>query len=524
MKKLQYLRKIAMLFSIIIMTVSCEDFLDRYPNSSVSGKDIYSNIETAESALIGLYNNLQSGSLTGRMTLLRGDLKGSDFFLLTGSGQYFTDEYNYQENITNHGESGYIWYKGYQTIKDCNNFLKGIKNLEGGADENTIDDMMAQAMTIKSIAYIELIKTFCYPPRMARMDEKYARGLPVIDSKKDNISAIEKGPERAPLNETFAHVEGLLEDAVEMVNPARSTGSFVSQPAIYGLLAEIYLYQEKWEDAASAAEDAASGGSIIDRDDYLTAIREDGNQESLLEIMYTPTDNLADRMPGYWINMTVNEDGRHFDGSRGYGDVGASDSFINLLKENPSDIRINLLYEDKLSTAPSDLDTSELVHGENGYSSRYYYKYIGCKGGSPFLHNTPIIRVPEVLLIAAEAYAEQDQDGLALDYLNQLYAKRTGSNLQNLTGQDLKDEIFKERRRELALEGHNIWDYLRKNRSFTRDDSHFTILSIDPTSESGRSAEYFHKVIAPIPRTEMDANPNLRGQQNPGYSAYQVSD
>lgn len=523
MKTLQYLQKV-MLFFLILSTIGCEDFLDRYPNSSVSEKDIYADIETAEAALIGLYNNLQSGNLTGRMTLLRGDLKGNDFFLLTGSGQYFTTEYNYEDNITNHGEAGYIWYKGYQTIKDCNVFLEGLKNLRGKPDENQLNDMIAQAKAIKAIAYMELIRTFTYPPRMAEVDQKYAQGIPIVRDKGENVNLIEKGARRAPLSEVYENLEDLLEDAADKIDPGRSTKYFVTQSVIYGILANVYLYQEKWNKAADAAVEAANGGSMIDRADFLTAIREDGNQEVLLEIMYTPTDNLADRMPGYWINMTTNEEGRHFEGSRGYGDVGASDAFINLLKENPNDIRAELLYEDKLSTAPSDVDPENLVHGENGYSSRYYYKYIGCKGGSPFLHNTPIIRIPEVLLVAAEAYSENDQDGPALNYLNQVYSKRTGTTLENLTGEDLKDAIFKERRRELALEGHNIFDHLRKNRSFTRDDSHFTELSIDPSTESGRNSNIFHKVVAPIPRTEMDANPRIRDQQNPGYSDYQGSD
>jgi hypothetical protein len=128
------------------------------------------------------------------------------------------------------------------------------------------------------------------------------------------------------------------------------------------------------------------------------------------------------------------------------------------------------------------------------------------------------------LLIAAEAYSETPgQETMALNYLNQVYSNRTGTTLTGLTGQSLRDAIFNERRRELALEGHSIWDYLRKNRSFTRDASHFTVVTIDPTTPAGRDAELFHKVVSPIPITEMDANPNIRDQQNPGYAPYQTT-
>ncbi len=70
-----------------------------------------------------------------------------------------------------------------------------------------------------------------------------------------------------------------------------------------------------------------------------------------------------------------------------------------------------------------------------------------------------------------------------------------------------------------AMTGSN--ETLRKNRSFVRDASHFTVVSIDPTTTAGRDADLFHKVVSPIPITEMDANPNIRDQQNPGYALYQ---
>jgi len=519
MKIYNIIRPVLFLF-LLSTLVSCEDFLERYPSTSVSGEDIFSDLSTAEAGLIGLYNDLQSGDLAGRSTLLRGDMKSCDFYLLSGSGQYFAWEYNYRDNVTNYGSAGVIWAQGYQTIKDCNNFLEGVSSLEG--DQERISDMAAQANTIKAIAYLELVKTFCYPPNLSKIDEKYSMGVPIVSNKQDNIDAIETGPTREPLSQVVAYIEELLNDALVGIDQSRQTGPFISKYAIYGILARVYLYQEKWQDAANAAIEASEGARMIDYDEYITTIRQDFNEECIFELMYTETDNLQDRMPGYIINQTVNDNNRNDASSKGYGEIGASDGFIALLKENPNDVRILLLHEDKLSTAPMDLE--ELIHGINGYSERYYYKHIGGKNGNVYLHNTPYIRLPEVLLIAAEAYSEiPGHDIESLSYLNQVYSKRTGTTLSDLVGDQLKEAIFDERRRELALEGHGIWDYLRKNKSFTRDPSHITVLTIDPTTDVGRNSEFFYKVVSPIPITEMDANPAMRDQQNPGYAPYQGS-
>ena len=518
--KPKYILIIISLLLVLFAFTSCEDFLERYPSTSVSGEDIFSSMETAEAGLIGLYNCLQSGDLTGRSTLIRGDMKSCDFMLLTGSGQYFGYEYSYRDNVTNYGSAGVIWAQGYQTIKDCNIFLDGISQVEG--DEIEINDMIAQAKTIKAIAYIELVRTFCYPPNFGAIDAKYAMGIPLVRDKQDNVEAIITGPGRAPLSDVMTYIEELLNEASDGIDPSRQPGAFISKPAIYGILARVLLYQEKWQEAATAAVTASAAGSVIDHDDYLTAIRQDFNDECLFELMYTETDNLADRMPGYVINQTVNANNRNDATSLGYGDIGATDAFLQLVKENPNDIRIQLLHEDKMSTAPPD--ETNLVHGVNGYSERYYYKHIGGKNGNVHLHNIPYIKIPEVLLIAAESFSEMPgHDSEALNYLNQVYSKRTGITLSDISGDELKDAIFNERRRELALEGHGIWDFLRKNRSFTRDASNITIVTIDPTTEAGRDDPNFYKVVSPIPITEMDANPNIRDQQNPGYTAYQGS-
>jgi hypothetical protein len=74
--------------------------------------------------------------------------------------------------------------------------------------------------------------------------------------------------------------------------------------------------------------------------------------------------------------------------------------------------------------------------------------------------------------------------------------------LAALTGQDLVDAIWKERRIELAFEGHRLWDLLRTGRNVTKGT---TTINYDD-----------YKLIAPIPQAEIDANPKLK-PQNPGY-------
>jgi hypothetical protein len=66
----------------------------------------------------------------------------------------------------------------------------------------------------------------------------------------------------------------------------------------------------------------------------------------------------------------------------------------------------------------------------------------------------------------------------------------------------LISEILKERRIELAFEGHRLWDLLRTNRDVVKSGG-ATILTTD------------FRLICNIPIAEIDVNRNIT--QNPGY-------
>jgi hypothetical protein len=69
------------------------------------------------------------------------------------------------------------------------------------------------------------------------------------------------------------------------------------------------------------------------------------------------------------------------------------------------------------------------------------------------------------------------------------------------------EAILNERRKELAFEGHRRMDLLRRGKPL-RATGPMTEISMPCVGE---------KVILPIPQREIDINPGMKGQQNPGY-------
>ena len=95
----------------------------------------------------------------------------------------------------------------------------------------------------------------------------------------------------------------------------------------------------------------------------------------------------------------------------------------------------------------------------------------GTDVASQFGHNRRLLRYADVLLIAAEALNETDKPGQALVYLNtvRLRARQGNStilpDIKTTEKNALRDLILKERRNELAMEGHRFWDLVRTGKA-----------------------------------------------------------
>jgi len=77
------------------------------------------------------------------------------------------------------------------------------------------------------------------------------------------------------------------------------------------------------------------------------------------------------------------------------------------------------------------------------------------------------------------------------------------------TGAALLEDVLAERRRELAFEGDRYMDLMRLKRDIVRSTNYPSAARNIPYSNFRR--------IMPIPQTELDANPNIRDQQNPSW-------
>ena len=183
----------------------------------------------------------------------------------------------------------------------------------------------------------------------------------------------------------------------------------------------------------------------------------------------------------------------------------ASDYFINRLKEDTTDVRLGLMYQD------------ELKYTHLGSCSKYM--------GGPNMEgdgketatavNIKVIRLSEIYLIAAEAalHASTPDPTAAANYLNAIRCR--APQLTPATASTITDDmILDERSKELFGEGQRFFDLIRMNKSIKFDDA---LCNIPVTKRDSIIDRSFGKIVLPISQDEINANPALKNEQNSAY-------
>jgi len=145
-----------------------------------------------------------------------------------------------------------------------------------------------------------------------------------------------------------------------------------------------------------------------------------------------------------------------------------------------------------------NFDSKNLKGNDNGWSVAKY----GTKDQDN--NNVYVFRLAEQYLIRAEARAQQSNVTGAVDDINVLRKRAKAPLISSSTQSQILSLIEDERKYELSFEGHRWYDLVRTGRAAT----------VMPLFNSSWKKAY---ELWPIPQREIQNNPALEGNQNPGY-------
>ena len=473
--------------------ISCDDYVDYDPSETytIVADDYFTSSSDYESALVGVYDvtqwilyNVMIGEIASDNSLAGGE-SATDVIGLQKIDDMLHDPEN--DQLTS------IWQFMYEGVNRANYLFENKDKL----DFTRKDELYGEVHFLRAFFYFELVKIFGDVPLFTN----------------SRLTAIDSGTlQRSSASDVYAQIESDLNAAIAALPAEKSVNGRATSFTAHALLGKVYLYQDKFDQAAAILDPLIGAYGLPERPASVFLKSGENGAESVYEIQHTKDSNWY-----AWDYVPQGTEGNFaviHHGIRGYvGDVYQSGWSFNVPTQDlvdafpAGDKRKDVSVLDIVKWA----DDTGAEYGE-GYEHTGYFnhKYIPRQGESSaqqelnFGTNYRAIRYADVLLMAAEANNRKSSPDTqaAQDYLNEVRKRAFGneSNASTSTGATLTQEIWDERRLELAGEGHRFFDLVRTGQAST------VLQSIG--FQAGK-----HEVF-PIPQKEIDIS-NLT--QNNGY-------
>ena len=387
---------------------ACDDFLDITPTGKVIAKtgDEYRALLTYE------YKYFAKDRY---MTTLRTDEMLMDMVKTSSTDKdAYLDLWRWKDEAPSPTTSYFSWRTYYHTIYIAN-YVIGHQHEITNATKEEINQLVGESYMLRAYCHFLLVNLYAEP--YTHCTPAGTRGVPM--QLKADVNAI---PASSSVEAVYQQVLSDLNEAEKYLNVEvweEGKNYRFNKVSAQALRARTYLYMGQWEEALKAA----------------TTVLETHNQlEDLTTNSYT--------LPNSYKSVE---------------NIVALERFSSNLYT-----AINIPSPDFISMYRTG-DQRRTKFYKRVTSSTYSLQ----KGGSD--DNACSFRTSEMYLIAAEASARLDSLDKAVSYLVPLMEKRLNQSayqttlelVNNMTQEELIQEILDERARELAFEGHRWYDLRR---------------------------------------------------------------
>lgn len=452
---------------------SCEDFLTQEPTDTISNADALSSYENVTYALNGAYSLLcsQTYYYSRHMSIYAdiagGNAKPEEYDL--DDSYKFSYLYNFSSTpeLENNGEN--IYGDIYEILYAANQIIEAAPQLTD-ATEDQKSKLVGQATAIRALCHFDLLRLFAQNYHYT--DDASHLGIVLRLS----VNNLDVESSRNTVAECYEAIITDLENAAALLGDLSDINYF-SKQSVQALLSRVHLYQGNWSEAASLANEVITSGvqSLAPRADY----------------------------KGMWANDYSSSEYLF----RADASASTSISLSSVIGNNPNSTTKLTVTEDLISLYDADdiRGTNNMITKDEDslwVSMKYPY-------ASSTRTDVGVVRLSEVYLIRAEAYAQLSREPQAQKDLNTI-RQRAWPDAPDVTatGDELIEEILLERRKELALEGHLLFDLTRNEKGVYRSDCDSSLYNCDMDYPNG-------KFVMPIPISAIYANSQL--EQNEAY-------
>ncbi|MDD3194446.1 MAG: RagB/SusD family nutrient uptake outer membrane protein [Paludibacter sp.] len=508
---------------------SCESFLEVSPNDRITLDNFFQSENDLKVATAGLYNKVWF-DFNDKFYYGLGDGRSNNLYAPYSDYIYpFTD-------LTETSLTGPLvsaWQSLYNVVGQANNTINNIKARSSNVTEDQKNAAIAEARFMRGTAYWYLASLW---GNVILIEDN----LPLVNNPIVNTN---------PRQDVFEFAMRDLEFAAKNLPESASQAGRVTKWSAYGMLSRVYLSASGLSDnpnsgarnttyldlAAKAALKVIeeSGLELLPNYEDLFKVQFNNNPESLFALLWVPNGDygVINTQQAYFAN-----------GSEITGDDAAWGYFTLASFEMMSEYEREDSIRRKATFMANGDHYPEINKSAGGFTFDKATDRCNVKKGvvgstkdtdgkSSRMNsalNTYMLRLAEVYLIYAEAILGNNAsttDATALLYFNKVRERAKVPAKNSITYEDIR----KERRIELAMEGQYWYDLVRRayykqqevlnyielqdrahNGMYTFDKVAFTLEKAEDTSTRPVNQATADRLLLPYPESEMVQNPKLK--------------
>jgi len=512
---------IVMIFVAVLC--GCEKMLDLTPEDRVTGKNFWKNKGEVETSMVGGYGKLQ-GCLESLFTW--GELRSELVFVVsrTGSG----DRQDVNQNMITKDNGLCSWGSIYSTINQFNyviDFAPMVRAVDKSFTETELNYFLGEAKTMRALCYFYLARTFQYFPYITAASkndqQKYDyEGMlctQVLDSiVKDLLWA--ESRVRANYDD--------VDFSSDLRLKTRYEKGRVTQPAVWAILADVYLTQNKYQEAMVYLDKIINDNRyrlMTGPENWYSIFYPGNSSEGIFELQFAREySNPAEFIKWFsgqssvggenWYQLQLSQRTRSFHYWEG-------NDWMNPKMDNRG---TGSTYIGQLSNIGAVTNASASIwkwigNRYNGDKSEHY------RDGNSNDPNWIFYRLADIYLMKAEALNRTGDMTGAKKILETIRQRVSVSGEISCESQEeMEGLILDERAAELAFEGKRWFDLVRiarrQNNNIEVISSRYCFAKSPSIVTDGYYKARFSDPLAwyfPIHKEELEKNPNL--VQNPYY-------
>ena len=437
---------------------SCENWLDVKPRQQMEADVLFERQEGFKDALAAIYINMASEAMYGcEMTFGLVDVLGG-VYPYTGTNYTYAKEYDYERPFVE-GLVNAAWQQSYNTIAHINNLIdnlhKADKSIFSADNYNVI---LGEAIGLRAFIHFDLLRLFAPSYKV----NPTAMAIPYVTRYEYNVT---------PQYTVTAVLDSVMRDANAALALLREsdpiyTGREITTKvddgylldrqfnlnyyAVKAFMARVHMYRDQLGDAAQCAEEVINAGIAewVKYANISAAHPESRDRTFTPEQIFVLNITSLDR----YVNARLVRVGSS-------GTVGPTAAIrlafplasLNTLYPDGDDWRKRFLYWLEDNSANPNADRSCVKLGGVGAASL------------DFRTRLPVVRLPEMYLILAEASADTNPARSAA-LLNELALNRgIGGGIVALDASVdvIREVIYQEYRREFPCEGQMFYYHKR---------------------------------------------------------------